>query len=118
MIAKHTPGPWSVRISGTMTGRGPEVYREGAHYDDGSEFVIAECGVSETANHGTGMWKRTVSSGAIGANSRLIAAAPDLLAAANAICHAIAFATQEELQGAIKEAYVQCRTAIAKAEGR
>lgn len=79
-----TPGLWKIRVAGTSTGRGPEVYCEGAHYDDGSEFVVAECGVSEATGGGK-RWKRTADADAIEANAYLIAAAPDLLAACRAV---------------------------------
>jgi hypothetical protein len=63
----HTPGPWNIRTEGTMTGRGPEIFADGAYYDDGSEFVIAQL-FSADAD-------------VIDANARLIAAAPELLEA-------------------------------------
>lgn len=81
---KCTPGLWRIRIDGTLTGRGPEVYAEGPHYDDGSEFVVAECGVSKYHSGGGG-WRPTENAEAIEANAHLIAAAKDLYAALNAL---------------------------------
>jgi hypothetical protein len=52
------------------------------------------------------------------ANGRLIAAAPELLEACHAICNVIVNAGPASLEAAINAAYNQCRSAIAKAEGR
>lgn len=76
----HTPETWSIRVAGTNSGRGPEIYRAGPYYDDGSEFVIADCGTLETSRNGK-RWKRTAEADAIEGYARLLLAAPDLLRA-------------------------------------
>lgn len=75
---KFTPGPWLIRMEGTMTGRGPEIYVDGPYYDDGSEFVVADCGSSECRETGAGRWKRTADGAVKNANSHLIAASPEM----------------------------------------
>jgi len=90
LLARATPGPWKVRVAGTMTGRGPEVYAEGAHYDDGSEFVVADCGCSEERDRGRGRWARTLDADAIEANAHLIASLPALLSAHEALSARVA----------------------------
>lgn len=81
LCAKATPGPWNVRIEGTMTGRGPVIFVEGAYYDDGSEFVIAETRSSEVCI--AGRWRKVADGDVIEVNGHLIAAArtalPDAL---------------------------------------
>ncbi len=69
MDAKHTPGPWN-----PVTGQGAhhrDIYiRHGERQPDGTWPAVAKC-------TSTGIGARVV----VEANARLIAAAPDLLAA-------------------------------------
>lgn len=80
-----TPGPWSVRTDGTSSGRGPVVYVAGEYYDDGSELEIAEVGITEVNERTMGdpadNWIRQENASELEANARLIAAAPELVAA-------------------------------------
>lgn len=71
-------GVWKVREEGTNSGRWLEIYIEGEHYSDGSEFVIAECGSIKSKPNGKN-WVRTDEAGVIEANARLIAAAPEMV---------------------------------------
>ena len=65
MSAAHTPGPWTVTVDTRRSSHMPQVSRLG---NDGTPYVIASvCG--------------GIGKGAREANARLIAAAPDLLAA-------------------------------------
>jgi hypothetical protein len=74
-----TPGKWLIRIEGTSTGRGPEVYTANPHYDDGSEFVVAQCGTSEVRPGGEGEWQDDPDADVVRSNARLISAAPELI---------------------------------------
>lgn len=76
-MSKHTPGPWLIRKDGTNSGRCSEVYVEGAYYDDGSEFVVADCGTVEVGRNDH--WTRTNEAPERDANARLIATSPELL---------------------------------------
>ena len=116
-----TPGPWLIRVEGTTTGRGPEVYSAEPHYDDGSNFVIADCGCSEATGGGK-RWKRTSDADMIEANARLIAAAPELAQAVLLAClmferknHSNAEA--DWLGDDEHEAWTALRKALAKARG-
>lgn len=115
--ARHTPGPWLIRTGGTMTGRGPEVYVEGEHYDDGAEFVVADCGCSE-ATGGKRRWKRTPDADAIEANARLIAAAPDGLALARLVVTYFGDDDIDDMMDADIRLRDAARVLIAKAEGK
>jgi hypothetical protein len=89
--AKHTPGPWTVQITG-MRG----------------SFHIPEAQRHEAAKTGDGVDGYTVSK----ANARLIAAAPDMLAALKAITEWFLIAHPDHIDCPI----CQAKTAIAKAE--
>jgi hypothetical protein len=84
-MANFTPGPWSIRVDGTNTGRGPEVFKDQPYYDDDSELIIAECGTTEIRDGlysgGSHKWKRTDDADIKDANANLIAAAPEMYAA-------------------------------------
>ena len=101
MKTKHTPGPWVIRQNG-----GSQVSIEKS--ENGIRSIIAETYYSKLADEHGGNYE---------ANARLIAAAPDMLAAlriASLIC-----AKQTSLSYADRrEAHEIVMNAIAKAEGR
>ena len=68
MATKHTPGPWYV-----------------CHHDDNSEIVVRQSGGDILANLQCDLYDAENRTTEIEANARLIAAAPDLLAAAEAV---------------------------------
>jgi hypothetical protein len=116
MNAKHTPGPWKhdandvlnpERAFGIVRELGPKFDREAG--TQGATEVIAEiCG-----DDGSGVAE---------ADARLIAAAPDLLAALEFLSSEfVAYVAQSGRSREFAErakAYVQARAAIAKAKGR
>ena len=91
MTAKHTPGPWHLG-------------KEGYYFQsvrDQNEHITADVNITRSDGEG-------------GANARLIAAAPDLLAALEAIIKMIGpYAGQGRMDAEIAAA----RSAIAKARG-
>lgn len=117
-VMGHTPGPWLIRTNGTSTGRGPEVYVDGPHYDDGSNFVIADCGCSEATNGGR-RWKRKPDADVIEANARLISAAPELLEALKAAVKDCRCNLSQRFSGHLVDCFAPAALeAIAKAEGK
>jgi len=99
MTTKHTPGPWTITRKHT-----PPIFDRGC-IAIGPDIAAIQVPELDTASE---------------ANSRLIAAAPDLLAAldrlANAVdahCRAITTAALIELD----DATINARAAIAKAKG-
>jgi len=92
----HTPGPWKF---------------DGSHVTDRTNTVISIEGIAQP--HGV-----TADDDPAWANARLIAAAPDLLAACHKICKAIAFGVESTLAKELCDGYDAVRAAIAKAEGR
>jgi len=120
--SKWTPGPWLIRSAWTSTGRGPEIYTEGPHYDDGSEFVVAEFPSSEHRPRGAGRWKRVVDADAIEANAQLISAAPemyealeDCVAELQVLRHE--FRPKKGIDSLVSKALIKGLNAIAKARG-
>lgn len=102
MNTKHTPGPWDVEIDERIDERGL-YYVAGYNIhsrEDGAVVGIEGicCGPRDEAN------------------ARLIAAAPELLAACAGLLDALR--TSGVSNGAIRFAEDQARAAIAKAEGR
>lgn len=87
-VGKHSRGTWKIRVEGTMSGRGPEVYVEGEYYDDGSELVVADCGTTETSKDGH-RWKRVEDAAVKEANAKLIRASPELAEALRALLEII-----------------------------
>lgn len=104
MSAKHTPGPWSTCNKRSLI----EIYAPDEHtviYADGSRPSIA----SVWPNGDTGI------AGDQEANANLIAAAPDLLAACEALRKATFDRVDEEL---LRVARDLADAAIAKAGGK
>jgi hypothetical protein len=93
-MSKHTPGPWKVTTHAT---------------DPNAYDVEAESGGKITR----GYWGRNAK-----ADARLIAAAPELLNAANQLVSAIWGRDIDRTQESLGAAEVAIRAAIAKAEGR
>jgi hypothetical protein len=95
---KRTPGPWSV-LSGLTDLDWPGIEGDSCSIviigDEGSDCGVQGATLEEAA-----------------ANARLIAAAPDLLAALKALC-----AAYEACNGEDHPAYALARAAILKAEG-
>lgn len=97
-MSKHTPGPWEIKEADTSIGA--EWYRILGHGERGMVDV------AETPYRHEG-------------NARLIAAAPDLLAAAKTLLDVLAN-EREDLPSsdAVGDARDALRAAIAKAEGK
>lgn len=100
MSTQHTPGPWAVTCD-TQYKRGVLVRDKG-----GQGYVVAAC--DSIANTGAKYVNECLE-----ANARLIAAAPDLLAAAQTALAALTPWRNYEEQ----EASIALQTAIAKAKG-
>lgn len=105
---KHTPGPWNVEhIPGIDMGATAEITapcEDGGTPFDGRSIIVAQ------------VWKtndetRWSDDETAQANARLMAAAPDLLAACNA---ALAYLDAEDSAGLVAE----IAAAVARAEGR
>lgn len=77
---KFTPGPWLIREASTSSGLWLELFREGAWFDDCSEFVIAETGTTKDRRDSSQRWRSTRDRGVHEANTHLISAAPDMYA--------------------------------------
>lgn len=101
---KHTPGPWEWDC-GLVPPDGPGRYAD--IYKDGGDLIIAQ--FNDLIPEGK-------------ANARLIAAAPDLLEACEALCAAFGDPLTRRALGGHNEAQMiailDARAAIAKAEGR
>ena len=98
--AQHTPGPWTVRDNRNNT------LGIDAHEPDGSYCQPARVnGNASDSVYGPVTW----------ANARLIAAAPDLLAALKAA--AAYYEMLERATGVTHGVLAEIRAAIAKAEG-
>ena len=97
MSAKHTPGPWLTDRNNVHTGQIATV-----HHCIGNDWIEIW----------TDKWLETgLGEGEQEANARLIAAAPDLLAALQSV-----LANSLDSQG-LADAHKQARDAIAKATG-
>ena len=101
---KHTPGPWSAPSAGIYAGPMVDGYATGP--------LIASVGTREVLKQMRKFKRNTLQE--VDANARLIAAAPDLLAALEAVLpYAIDIFTIREGEINI---YAQARAAIAKAK--
>jgi hypothetical protein len=99
MTTKHTPGPWrTTRKLGYSGHAAAEYYIYAENTNDGRSLAVAH------------IKKSTVQP--MEANARLIAAAPDLLAALQALLAVSSACSDEET-----EAVIYARAAIAKARG-
>ena len=94
MSAQHTPAPWSVEVD--HSSNAPEFIRT---YVDGEMYDLASVLCDETGN--------------ATANARLIAAAPDLLAALQNVAACFDANDPDSMANAMADA----RAAIAKATG-
>lgn len=98
MSTKHTPGPW--KAGPPATGLNPSEHR----YIHAGGELVARASAGYAPNHRL--------AGQLDANARLIAAAPELLAAAKAALDFIS-----SMPGDMGELENQLATAIDKAEG-
>lgn len=79
--ARHTPGPWTIKVYGTGSGRGPTIIDLKQTCTDGSYVEIAELPTTEVNPNGKGWetsengpeWREEVE-----ANANLIVVAPDM----------------------------------------
>ena len=129
MSAGHTPGPWSVKIEGTMTGAWATVYQECVDPNTGEDWDrelfrsdIAHVRKQSTYQMQSGwgelhetpdQWELTDDGSEHLANARLIAAVPDLLAACEAALPWLGGLANEN--PSVAPEYEQLRAAIAKA---
>lgn len=82
---KWTKGDWKVRETGTASAEWAEVFIDAPYYDDGSEYIVAECGTTVVRN-AEGSFAETLETEESRANARLIAAAPDMYRALKMVC--------------------------------
>lgn len=119
---RHTPGPWK---RGDCDGWiiWAKGFREVSWKDCPDDVEKGEGVVIATAEHPTwgkedrfepGEWHNDVD-GEITANARLIAAAPDLLAALCAVCNELEMPGERGVLHGLPSAIAQARDAIAKA---
>lgn len=94
---KHTQGPWSVAFYG-------ETERPVIKHGDQSIADVRGCELDDSTSHSL-------------ANARLIAAAPELLAAAEALVEFADGNNRLNLTGKLAESVGLARAAIAKSEG-
>lgn len=136
MGATHTPGPWRVRMGSTCSGAWPEIVPSDAgELDDelaqtGTAFVFDHDRfdrrtIAVTYNERPDCFVPTADGAESLANARLIAAAPDLLAACRALLalpggplgQAVEWTLEVEYGDAAFVAVDAMRAAIAKALG-
>jgi len=101
----HTPGPWVVWGLSSNDGEAEVVSKQ-----DGSKTI---CWTADTYNEVDGEGEVTSEDLS---NARLIAAAPDLLAALWELVHYDEGSSEQGSYG--EEVLMRCKDAIAKAEGR
>jgi hypothetical protein len=113
---KHTPGPWTVR---TCKGHGlDQIDAEADGFTIADVEAVSFASVGGYAEHPANPKQRKARPGEPEANARLIAAAPDLLAALQKLINKINWAFDSEIQGVLAEEVDAAEAAIAKAEGR
>lgn len=114
MKMPHTPGPWEVAPH-PDDAEMVEVVRDYVEIAGGRKQAqwIAECDSGVDSDMSEDEWQQTVERNQ--ANARLIAAAPDLLAACERSVRLLG--QREGTDAVVDSALVQIRAAIAKAEG-
>lgn len=82
---KHTPGPWLIDMAET-TSRWPVIYVPDASWDAGKREIaeISDIVAFNVSHSGKERWKTADTADMAMANARLIAAAPEMLAALKA----------------------------------
>lgn len=111
-MSKHTPGPWEVRnLTDVFTQLGAQC-RDGRAADSNDGWHVADCRAGKTFVNGQEVDLRAAEEYA---NARLIAAAPDLLAAAFYAEKVIDILWVSHHANRSDAALEQLRTAIAKA---
>jgi hypothetical protein len=98
---RHTPGPWSA------TGKGI----------DGGRMVVNATGPGRSGTIAI-VTNRTQGKGRVGHNARLIATAPDLVAALATMLGVAEMDALDDKSNVWRSAMIDARAAIAKAEGR
>ena len=116
MNTKHTPGPWQVCNEHMVFSALGADSGDGARADDNDGWCICICQGDEVPMTSWGGTNVPLGWGPTRANARLIASAPELLAACAGLLDALR--TSGVSNGAIRFAEDQARAAIAKAEGR
>ena len=110
-MSAHTPGPWEIRevAHGSIPSSLCQVYRVeicAPQYLYGkrthSRYIANIVDYTDWTDQP--------------ANARLIAAAPDLLAACRMVCRAFTLESRHGLETALSQAYEDCKAAITKAE--
>ena len=120
-MSKHTPGPWSAHINGSINGNDPALGHETDCSEQGfvahtvcfgvGDVLLGEVSAYKFSVDDDGGYRRVADFDENRANARLIAAAPELLAALQRLMGATI-----DMQDAI-EAGRQARAAIFKATG-
>jgi hypothetical protein len=117
----HTPGPWQYLKGSSETGIDGMLYTVGDPYGHGSMHVadVTVRGWGHMTGVGGGLaWPVPRAAEVQAANARLIAAAPDLLAALYAVKHAFEGTADQSDEAAIQNAYKRACWTIDKAEGK
>lgn len=108
---KHTPGPWCVE---SAMGEDTDIALAYEIPSEGSPIIIATCFPGDKTEEDDG---DAITYKQARANAKLMAAAPDMLAALRVADDAICQATWEVRQKELTNASNIVRAAIAKAEG-
>ena len=96
---KHTPGPWVLEVTGWQDDRLPDFHQ--VRGDHGKE-------IADVHIHSAEMF----------ANARLIAAAPEMLAALRSACAMLSEPVIRDRRNSDPAALIMIRSAIAKATGQ
>lgn len=116
MTSKHTPGPW-ISVPNVGNGEYNHTYHIGSACESGPDRIAKQSAVASDSDF-------SVSADECEANARLIASAPELLAAAKYAIDNLDAAAKEGIVAAprwfqcqLLESSKMLRAAIAKAEG-